>query len=89
MTTTNSIVFGLSHVDVPVAMLDRAARFYENGLGFARRSEGDGWLDLDAGSVIVRLVETSNQERRASLRIQVGGVEATYNALLASGGRSG
>lgn len=89
MTATHSIVFGLSHIDVPVVKLERAARFYADGLGFARRGEGEGWIDLDAGSVVVRLIETASKERRASLRIQVAGVDATYRALLASGGRSG
>lgn len=89
MTATSSIVFGVSHVDVPVSKLERAARFYETGLGFSRRGAGDGWIDLDAGSIVLRLVETSSKERRTSLRMQVAGVEPTYRALLASGGRSG
>jgi catechol 2,3-dioxygenase-like lactoylglutathione lyase family enzyme len=80
-------VFGLSHVDVPVARLDASVRFYADGLGLAERQRGPGWADLDASSASIRLVETASPERRAALRVQVAEVEPVFRALLAAGGR--
>jgi catechol 2,3-dioxygenase-like lactoylglutathione lyase family enzyme len=80
-------VFGLSHVDVPVASLEPSVRFYADGLGLAARQRGPGWVDLDASSASIRLVEAASADRRAALRVQVAEVEPVFRALLAAGGR--
>lgn len=80
-------VYGISHMSVPVTNLTRAAEFYAEGLGFPKTRSGEGWVDLDASSLLLRLVETSSKEQRASLRVQVANVELTWKALLEAGGR--
>ncbi len=80
-------VFGVSHVDVPVASLDAAVRFYGRALGFPVRQAGPGWADLDASSAAIRLVEAPGAERRAALRVQVAEVEPVFRALLEAGAR--
>jgi len=80
-------VFGISHVDIPVTNLERAAQFYLAGLGFVTRQCGVGWVDLDASAVLVRLIEAPSADRRTSLRVQVASLEPVYQALLSAGGR--
>lgn len=86
MTTTESIVFGLSHIALPVRDLEVAARLYRDALGFAERGRCDEWLELDAGgTVALRLVGSARPDARASLRIQSPTIEATRAALIAAG----
>jgi len=79
--------FGVSHLDVPVQSLVRALSFYEGTLGFPRRKAGEGWVDLDAGSVVLRLVEVLHPEYRPTLRVQVRDVAAAAKALVEVGAR--
>lgn len=80
------VVFGLSHVDLPVRDIERALRLYRDLLGFAERARGEGFVDLDAAATItLRLVETRRPEHRAALRVQSSTVEATLAALVAAG----
>lgn len=79
--------FGLSHVDVPVSNLDRARQLYVSALGFPILSEGEGFVDLDAATAKVRLLQSSNVQRPASLRVEAGDVEAGLKLLQQSGGR--
>lgn len=81
-------VFGLSHVDLPVADLERAARFYARALGFPARQAGPGFVDLDASATAIRLVEAPGAERRGAIRVQVAQVEPVYEALVGAGGRA-
>jgi len=77
--------FGLSHVDVPVRDLDRARGLYVSVLGFAVAKEGEGFVDLDAATARVRLVENPAAERPASLRVESSDVEAGVQALAKAG----
>lgn len=77
--------FGLSHVDVPVRDLARGRRLYVDLLGFAIVKEGEGFLDLDAATAMVRLVESPAPERPASLRVEAQDVEGGVQALCAAG----
>jgi catechol 2,3-dioxygenase-like lactoylglutathione lyase family enzyme len=79
------MIHGLSHVDVPVRDIDRALSLYVGVLGFALRSRGEGWADLDAHSAGVRLVESQGVERPASIRLLSSGVEADVEALVSAG----
>jgi catechol 2,3-dioxygenase-like lactoylglutathione lyase family enzyme len=85
-----SSFFGVSHVDLAVSRLDRAVRFYVDGAGLSVRTRGEGWADVDGGSLLVRLVETgrstSRSARGATLRLQAHDVERGLGALLAAGG---
>ncbi|MBS2031985.1 MAG: DUF2621 family protein [Deltaproteobacteria bacterium] len=79
--------YGVTHVDPPVRTLSRALTFYVGTLGFERRRAGDGWVELDGGSVALRLVEIADPECRATLRLQVRDVTAAMQALLHVGAR--
>ncbi len=76
---------GISHVVVPVRSLAHALRIYRDVLGFPLRAGGDGWADVDAASMLVRLVETTKNDRPASLRIQVTDVGAASQRLAEAG----
>jgi len=77
--------FGLSHVDVPVRDLERARAFYCDSFGFEESRRGQGWIDLETGTALLRLVETPNPDRRAALRIQSNEVEADVERLTRAG----
>lgn len=77
--------FGLSHVDVPVRDLSRARALYVSVLGFTVSKEGEGFVDLDAATARVRLVENPAGERPASLRVESSNVEEGVRALARAG----
>jgi catechol 2,3-dioxygenase-like lactoylglutathione lyase family enzyme len=79
--------YGVSHVDVLVTDLARARRFYVEALGFEPKGEGGGYLDLDAGPLKLRLVETSLAQHKVALRVQSPTVEAALDHLLSHGAR--
>jgi catechol 2,3-dioxygenase-like lactoylglutathione lyase family enzyme len=84
-STQDVTFFGLTHLDVPVSDLTRAKRLYGQILGFAVRSEGDGWVDLDTGTTTLRLVATARPESRVAIRVQSPTVEAAFEHLVRSG----
>ncbi|MEZ4361455.1 MAG: DUF2621 family protein [Kofleriaceae bacterium] len=79
--------YGVSHVDVAVSDLVRAKRLYSAGLGFAVSREGQGFCDLDANNMALRLLESRSIEYRCALRLQVQHVEAAWTRLVELGGR--
>jgi len=81
-------VFGVSHVDLPVADLTASLSIYRDLLGFTEKARAEGCVDLDAGGTItIRLVSSPNPEHRASLRIHTQTVETLQKVLLAAGCR--
>lgn len=80
-----AVIHGLSHVDLPVRDLDQALAIYERVLGFTSRTRGEGHVDLDAGTVTLRLVLAPEAGRRVTLRVQAGTVEAAFDALVRAG----
>ena len=78
---------GVSHVDVAVRDLDKARRLYADGLGFTVAREGAGFCDVDANSMMLRLIESRTIEYRCALRLQVPDVEKAWKHLLALGAR--
>lgn len=76
---------GLSHVDVPVSDLERALTLYRDALGFPVAARGEGWVDLNAATAAIRLIESPAPERRAALRIEAASVEAGSAKLVAAG----
>lgn len=79
--------FGLSHVDVPVTNLDRAEAFWKDVVGFREAKRGEGFVDLDAGTAAMRLVQVARVEHPVSLRVNVSDVRGAYDVLLKAGGR--
>ncbi len=80
--------FGVTHVDVPVTDIARAEGFWGKLIGLKEVKRGEGFLDLDSGSVILRLVQVPSVSRPVTLRVHVGNVEAAYDTLVKSGGRA-
>jgi len=80
--------FGVSHVDLPVTDLARAERFWAGAVGLNPAKRGDGFIDLDSGSMTLRLIEVAHIEHPVSLRVTVRDVQVAHDALLAAGARS-
>ena len=80
--------FGISHLVVPVTDLERAARLWRDVIGFAEARRGDGYVDMDTGSALLRLMQVKAIESRITVQLQVGDVGQAYAALLAAGGAS-
>lgn len=80
--------YGVTHIDVPVTDLSRAAAFWRDLIGLKEARRGEGFIDLDSGSVLVRLLQVSSVEHPASVRLQVRDVQAAYEALCAGGARA-
>jgi len=80
--------FGVTHVDLPVTEFARAETFWGKLIGLKEVKRGEGFLDLDSGSVIVRLVQVESVSRPVTLRVHVGNVEAAFATLIKSGGRA-
>ena len=77
--------FGVSHVLLPVTQLERSAHLWCEVMGFAETGRGEDYLDIDTGSVIVRLLRVATVESKQSLRVTVLQVDAAYRQLLAAG----
>lgn len=80
------MIFGLSHLDLPVRSLSSSEAFYGRVLGAKPKKRGDGFLDLEAGSVSLRLIEVKAVERTSALRLQAGDVPAAVELVCAAGG---
>ncbi|MFO0595367.1 MAG: DUF2621 family protein [Myxococcaceae bacterium] len=81
------MIYGLSHVQLAVTDLPRAERFYTGPLEFQVKQRGDGFVDLDARSLVLRLYHVARVESRAALRLQVGDVARCVSLLEAAGGQ--
>ncbi len=80
--------YGVTHVDVPVTDIARSEAFWGKLIGLKEVKRGEGFLDLDSGSVILRLVQVKNVSRPVTLRVHVGNVEVAFDTLVKSGGRA-
>lgn len=80
--------FGVTHIDVPVTDIARSEAFWGKLIGLKEVKRGEGFLDLDSGSVILRLVQVESVSRPVTLRVHVGNVEAAFETLTRSGGRA-
>ena len=77
--------YGVSHVVVSVSDLTRAAGLWQNVMGFTRAGQGEDFVDIDTGSVVIRLLAVPRVTGTVSLRLAVGDVGAAYRQLLAAG----
>lgn len=82
------VVFGVSHVCVPVQSIARARSIYVDVLGFEERARDGGSIELDAGgTVFLRLVERTRPEHRVHLRLMAPDIDAAVVALIRGGCR--
>jgi catechol 2,3-dioxygenase-like lactoylglutathione lyase family enzyme len=75
------------HIDYPVTSLERAEQLFTRVLGFQLKRRGDGYVDIDTGTCVVRLIKTHRVEHPVSLRIQVNDVEGAVDELRHAGMR--
>lgn len=80
--------FGVTHIDLPVTDFAPAEAFWGKLIGLKEVKKGEGFLDLDSGSVILRLVQVQQVSRPVTLRVHVGDVQAAFDKLIRSGGRA-
>ena len=83
--TPGAAFYGLSHIDVPVTNLTSAEQLYHGATGFPVQRRGEGWLDIDAGGFLLRLVLTRRPEHKVSLRLQAPAVDDALGALVKAG----
>lgn len=79
---------GISHIDVQVVNLDKSRKFWTDEIGFAIKSEGDGFIEVDSGNVAIRLIEVPAIEQTTTIRLSVASVNKTYQQLLKAGSNS-
>ncbi len=79
--------FGVTHLDVPVCDLARSEAFWGNLIGLQKVKHGEGFVDMDSGNVILRLIQVSHVSRPVTLRVSVPDVQAAFDKLIAAGGR--
>src|SRR5512139_869029 len=84
----HNMFFGVTHLDLPVTEFARAEAFWGKLIGLKEVKRGEGFIDLDSGSVILRLVQVPKVSRPATLRVSVPDVQAAYELLLQNGGRA-
>jgi catechol 2,3-dioxygenase-like lactoylglutathione lyase family enzyme len=80
--------YGVSHVDLPVTDLARAERFWTDAVGLKPAKRGEGFVDLDSGSMLLRLIEMARVDHPVSLRVAVRDVQDAYDTLLSAGGHA-
>jgi catechol 2,3-dioxygenase-like lactoylglutathione lyase family enzyme len=80
--------FGVTHIDVPITDLARAVAFWGELIGLKEVKRGEGFIDLDSGSVILRLIQVQQVARPVSLRVSVPDVQHAYELLIQNGGRA-
>lgn len=78
-------ILGLSHIDVPVTNLERMELLLTQKLPFWTHRRGEGYVDIDSGTCVIRLLKTARVEHPVTLRIQVTDVEETVKLLLEAG----
>lgn len=79
------IFYGFSHIDVPVTDLARAERLYHQATNFPVQKRGEGWADVEAGGLLLRLVLTRRPEHTVTLRLQAPSVDDALAALVKAG----
>jgi len=79
--------YGVTHIDVPVTDFAGAEALWGRLIGFREIKRGEGFVDFDSGSVILRLVQVDQVTRPVSLRVNVPDVQHAYELLIKFGAR--
>lgn len=88
--TSSEVKLGtLSYVILYVSNTTEATAFYRDTLGFAVKSQEEGWVELETGSTTVALHQAadlpSKRDERTSLVFGVERIKPAYEALKAKG----
>ncbi len=86
MSTRQAVqFFGVSHLDLQTTNVDKALAFWTETIGFRTTKRGEGFADIDTGTVTLRLVEVASVERPVTVRVNVPDVQAAFGALVSVG----
>jgi len=66
--------FGISHLVLPCSDLEKATQLWRDVIGFRAARSGEGYVDIDTGSALLRLLQVPKVESQTSLRLQVADV---------------
>lgn len=80
--------FGITHVDVPVTNLARAEAFWSDIIGLHAGKRGEGFVDMDSGSIVLRLLQVSRVQHPVTVRVQVYNVEAALATAVQQGAKA-
>lgn len=77
--------FGTSHIHIQVSDLDKAISLWCDVIGLAEHKRGSNFVDVDSGSVILRLIERDVITHPVIVRIHAADIQAAFNRLLDAG----
>lgn len=80
--------YGISHIDLQVSDLDTSRTFWSEMIGFAVQKEGQGFVELDSGNVVLRLIAVPAVEHSSTIRLSVPEVSSAYEYLTSQGCQS-
>ncbi len=80
--------FGITHVDMPVTNLLRAEKFWSDIIGFHAAKRGEGFVDMDSGSIVLRLLQVSRVQHPVTVRVQVYNVQEAFAIALQQGAQA-
>ncbi len=81
------VIFGISHVCLSGPDLEVLREFYVKCMGLSELGSGPGWVDVEAGGTIVRLLASTGVPRGGQVRIQVGSVSKAVAGLTEGGAK--
>lgn len=79
---------GISHVDLPVSNIERASTLWCDVIGLSEIKKGEGFVDLDSGNMMIRLIEVSEVKHPVTVRVIVQDLTAAYEKILEGGAKS-
>ncbi|WP_197408035.1 DUF2621 family protein [Lampropedia cohaerens] len=85
LSSTSAMFYGISHLQWPTTDLERSVALWRDAIGLIEARRGEGYVDLDSGNVLLRLMQVPTIESAVSLRLSVQDVGKAYEALLAAG----
>lgn len=80
-----AMFFGISQLVIPVTDLERASRLWRDVTGFTEACRGEGFVDIDTGGAMLRLMQVQTVESHISVRLLVSDVLQAEQTLLAAG----
>lgn len=77
--------YGISHFDLQVTNLSNARKLWADGMQLNVSKEGDGFIELDSGNVLIRLIEVPYIEHTSTIRLNTATVSGAYDHLINAG----
>lgn len=74
--------FGISHFDLQVTDLNKAKNLWADGIKLNISKEGEGFIELDSGNVLIRLIEVPYIEHTSTIRLNAASVSEAHKHLI-------